>query len=297
MTDWTAFAAITGVVLALLLALARLSTSTSTPTASDAAADIDAEATSDVDPGGRRADGTRRPTSDAAGSESAAQRESARNPPPDPAVGVGARAVPTEDAYAPADLPPGALLLNVLLSQGLFATLLVFAAWWTRLPATALGLDPAVSPRLLAAGVGLGVALWVGNYLAGRLGERAGVDAAEGFRAALAPDSAREWALLLFAVLPLVALFEEFLFRAALVGALSAGFPVSPWLLAVGSSVAFALGHGAQGRVGMAVTGVLGFALAAGFVLTGSLAVVVVAHYLVNALEFVVHERPSAGEG
>jgi predicted Abi (CAAX) family protease len=38
------------------------------------------------------------------------------------------------------------------------------------------------------------------------------------------------------------------------------------------------------------VTGTLGLVLAAGFVLTGSLLAVVVAHYLVNALEFVVHE-------
>jgi membrane protease YdiL (CAAX protease family) len=38
------------------------------------------------------------------------------------------------------------------------------------------------------------------------------------------------------------------------------------------------------------VTGVLGFALAAVFVTTGSLVAVIVAHYLVNALEFVVHE-------
>jgi membrane protease YdiL (CAAX protease family) len=42
--------------------------------------------------------------------------------------------------------------------------------------------------------------------------------------------------------------------------------------------------------VGVVVTGVLGFVLAAAFVLTGSLLAVVVAHYLVNALEFVVHE-------
>jgi membrane protease YdiL (CAAX protease family) len=56
--------------------------------------------------------------------------------------------------------------------------------------------------------------------------------------------------------------------------------------------VAFALGHGAQGPAGVAATGVLGFVLAAAFVLTGSLLVVVVAHYLVNALEFVVHEAP-----
>jgi membrane protease YdiL (CAAX protease family) len=75
-----------------------------------------------------------------------------------------------------------------------------------------------------------------------------------------------------------------------LVGALSTGFGVSPWLLAAGSSVAFGLGHGAQGRAGVAVTGALGFVLAAAYVLTGSLLAVVLAHYLVNALEFVVHE-------
>nr|WP_245545383.1 CPBP family intramembrane glutamic endopeptidase [Halomicrobium katesii] len=65
--------------------------------------------------------------------------------------------------------------------------------------------------------------------------------------------------------------------------ALAAGFSLSPWLLAVVSSVVFGAAHGAQGRVGMLVTGGLGLALAAGFVLTDSLLVVVVAHYLVNA--------------
>jgi membrane protease YdiL (CAAX protease family) len=55
------------------------------------------------------------------------------------------------------------------------------------------------------------------------------------------------------------------------------------------SSVAFALGHGAQGRVGVVVTGALGAGLGALFVLTDSLLAVVVAHYLVNALELVVH--------
>lgn len=47
---------------------------------------------------------------------------------------------------------------------------------------------------------------------------------------------------------------------------------------------------GAQGRLGIIVTGLLGFVLAAAFVLTESLLVVVVAHYLVNALEFAGHE-------
>ena len=46
----------------------------------------------------------------------------------------------------------------------------------------------------------------------------------------------------------------------------------------------------AKGRLGVVVTGLLGFALAAAFVLTDSLLVVVVAHYVVNAVEFVAVE-------
>jgi membrane protease YdiL (CAAX protease family) len=91
-------------------------------------------------------------------------------------------------------------------------------------------------------------------------------------------------------VLPVIAGFEEVLFRGALVGVVSSGYGVSAWVMAVVASGAFALGHGAQGRLGVLVTGALGFVLAAAFVLTGSLVVVIVAHYLVNALEFVVHE-------
>jgi membrane protease YdiL (CAAX protease family) len=56
------------------------------------------------------------------------------------------------------------------------------------------------------------------------------------------------------------------------------------------AAAAFGLGHGAQGRVGIAVTGALGVALGALFVLTNSLLAVVVAHYVVNALELTVHE-------
>ena len=87
----------------------------------------------------------------------------------------------------------------------------------------------------------------------------------------------------------MIALVEEFLFRAAAVGAASS-LAGGAWALAAVSSLAFALGHGAQGRAGVAVTGALGFVLAAGFILSGSFLVVVVAHYVVNALEFLAHE-------
>ncbi|WP_232820462.1 CPBP family intramembrane glutamic endopeptidase [Halorussus litoreus] len=189
----------------------------------------------------------------------------------------------------------GALLVNVAFSQGVFGAALVGAAWLADLPPDALGIVPADPWNLgvpaVALGVAVGVALYVANELAAAVADAAGVEYTEGVRESLAPDSPTGWAVLLGVVLPVIAGFEELLFRAALIGAFSAGFGLSPWLLAVLSTLAFAAGHGAQGPGGVAVTGVLGFALAAAFVVSGSLLVVVVAHYVVNALEFVIHEE------
>jgi membrane protease YdiL (CAAX protease family) len=144
---------------------------------------------------------------------------------------------------------------------------------------------------MLGVGVVAGLALAGANTAAGLLASWAGHDPGADLRELLTPETRRGWVLLLGVALPVVAGFEELLFRGVLVGAFAAGFGLSPWLLAVLSSVAFALGHGAQGPVGILVTGTLGFLLAALFVVTGSLLAVVVAHYLVNALEFVGHER------
>ncbi|PSP32925.1 hypothetical protein BRC64_05335 [Halobacteriales archaeon QH_10_67_22] len=165
-------------------------------------------------------------------------------------------------------------------------------AWYFGVPATALGLwgGPVDGGLAVAVGVAFGCVLWLGNEVASELADAAGAAYDEGLRAMLAPGDVGGWLVLLCGTLPVIAVVEEFLFRAAAIGATGATLPVSPWALAVVSSVAFALGHGAQGRVGVVVTGALGFVLAAGFVLTGSFLVVVVAHYLVNALEFLVHE-------
>ncbi|WP_255150703.1 CPBP family intramembrane glutamic endopeptidase [Halorarius halobius] len=198
----------------------------------------------------------------------------------------------TADAPRPAppaaDLSTGLLFANVAVSHGLFLVLLVAGALYTGVPASALGLS--VSIEEVALGAGFGLLLSLGNTVAGAAASALGFAPSEELRELLAPDSTGGWLLLLGAVLPLIAVFEEFLFRATLVGAFAAGFGVSPWLLAVVSSVLFALGHGAQGPAGIVVTGGLGFLLAAGYVVTGSLLVVVVAHYLVNALEFAVYE-------
>ena len=185
------------------------------------------------------------------------------------------------------------LLANVAASHGLFAVLLLAGIWLTGVPWSALGVtdDPlSTGPLALAVGLALGVGLALANAFAAGLAKAFDADPSEELRSLLAPETRTGWAVLLLVVLPVIAGFEELLFRAALIGALSVGFEISPWLLAVLSSVAFALGHGAQGTLGIVVTGLLGFALAVAFVLTGSLLVVVVAHYVVNAAEFVVVE-------
>ena len=185
------------------------------------------------------------------------------------------------------------LLANVAASQGLFGMLLLVGAWYAEIPAWAFGAGPGTAGfPAIATGIGLGVALYIANEAGAAVGSRFGLDVGDGqrLRGALAPDTRLGWALLLLVVLPVIAGFEEVLFRGALVGVVAAGYDVSPWVLAVVASGAFALGHGAQGRLGVVVTGALGLVLAAAFVVTGSLLTVIVAHYLVNALEFVVHE-------
>lgn len=190
-------------------------------------------------------------------------------------------------------LSSGALLANVALTQGLFGVLLLGGAVFFQIPPSALGITAsALSTGLPAVvlGVGAGVGFWVGNELAATLADGLGVSFDESLRELLAPESTGGWVVLLGVVLPTIAVVEELLFRAAAIGVPVAGLGAPAWAMAVVSSLAFALGHGAQGRVGIVVTGVLGAALAALFVLTESLLAVVVAHYLVNALELCVHE-------
>jgi membrane protease YdiL (CAAX protease family) len=251
MPEWTAFAGFVGVVLAGLLFLAHASANALAPS----------------DP----------PVPEPTTTEYPASLD-------DRVVG--------DERGGPTRFSTATLLANVVVSQGLFASLLLVGMWVASIPAAALGLTAdSLAPFPFAVGVALGVALHAVNTVGSRLSDRLGFGDATALREAMAPESAAGWAVLLLVVLPLVAGFEELLFRGILIGAFATGFGLSPWLLAALSSVAFALGHGAQGRAGVVVTGALGFVLAAAFVLTGSLATVVVAHYLVNALEFVINER------
>ena len=278
MPDWATFAGFAGVVLVFLLLLAHASKSV---VSGDARAPVPAPPEQSypgsVDPG---VDEVRPNVGDV-------DRSLIDATDGGPIAGVtGAHS----EAARPR-LSTTALLANVAISQGAFGLLLLAGAWFTEIPVAAFGVAaPVASPTTVGLGVALGIGLYAANEVGASVGERLGVGADERLREALAPDSAAGWAVLLLVVLPIIAGFEELLFRGVLVGVFAAGFGLSSWLLAALSSVAFALGHGAQGPAGVVVTGLLGFVLAATFVLTGSLLVVVVAHYLVNALEFVVHE-------
>jgi membrane protease YdiL (CAAX protease family) len=198
---------------------------------------------------------------------------------------------PTADPSAsPLDaMSTGMLLLNVVATQAVFLLLLLGGIWYTDVPLGSLGVAVPAAWEVLV-GAGSGVVLFGLNQAAAKVGREVGLGGDEALREALVPETVPGWVVLLVVVLPVVAGFEELLFRGALVGGFAAGFGLSATLLVVGSSAAFALGHGAQGRVGVVVTGGLGLVFGGLFVATGSLTVVVVAHYLVNTLEFVVCE-------
>ncbi|UTF53375.1 CPBP family intramembrane glutamic endopeptidase [Natronosalvus rutilus] len=310
MTQWAAFAGLSGVVLVALLVLSVLTQRAfEEPNGSRASRQnpLDAESQRPTDRPLERTD-SRDQATDAASREAPPEEASASaveeyGPASDDVAPVSEAGTPrqptrtreptrSETGTDPHDISTGALLANVALSQGLFAAVLLGAAVYTSIPLEALGIefDSNYLRSGLLLGAVAGVVLYATNEVGAALATRLGVDHDEALRGLLAPDDVRGWVVLLVAVLPVVAFFEEFLFRAALIGALAVGFDVPIWLLAVGSSVAFAVGHGMQGPAGIVVTGLLGFVLAALFIATGSLLAVVVAHYLVNALEFVVHE-------
>ncbi|MEF8773345.1 MAG: CPBP family intramembrane glutamic endopeptidase [Halobacteriales archaeon] len=294
MTRWWAVAGLAGVVLLALLSLSRASQAAITdgdePRRRDGTDGLRAPERAPVDRRPRRAPAVvdrnasgKRPEASTVGRTTGLDAPERAPALSDPAPGTTG-AVP--DAAAPSTW---ALLVNVALTQGLFLVVLAGGLALFGVRPADVGLGP--TTRLhVAAGVALGAALYLASEAGGLAADRVGLGHDRRLRELLAPESPGGWAVLLLFVLPVIAGFEELLFRGVLIGALAAGFPVSPWLLAAVSSVAFGAGHGAQGWAGVVVTWALGFVLAAGFVLTDSLVAVVVAHYLVNALEFVVHE-------
>ncbi|MFB6070858.1 MAG: CPBP family intramembrane glutamic endopeptidase [Halanaeroarchaeum sp.] len=194
----------------------------------------------------------------------------------------------TTDEYVAID---GATLrANVVASQALVAVLVLGTARVAGVPWSAFGWRGIGGAGL---GVVAGVALAIPNLALGRMLDDRTLRQAEAMRSLLAPETRRGWIVLVVVVVPVIAISEELLFRGALIGAAAIGLGVSPWVLAVPSSLAFGVAHQAQGTVGVVATAAFGFALAATFVATGDLLVVVVAHAVVDVAEFLLHEARS----
>jgi membrane protease YdiL (CAAX protease family) len=98
------------------------------------------------------------------------------------------------------------------------------------------------------------------------------------------PHNRREWVLVPLAFAP-AALLEELLFRSLLLGGFSVFLP--PVLLAVGGSVVFGVMHAPQGRLGVAIAGLLSLGLCALFLWRGSLLAPLAAHYAINVAQLV----------
>jgi len=204
---------------------------------------------------------------------------------------------PDPDTGDPPDrtesLPTGALLVNVLLTHGVVTVLVVVAAWIAAVPGPVIGVGPgATGVKAVAVGAAAGVGLYLVDESLTLLARAVGVVPEERLRESLSPTTRGGWVTLIGGVLPLVAIAEELLFRAALVGAATTGLGLPVWLTVAGSSLLFGAAHGVQGPGGVVVTGILGAALAGVFLASGSLLAVVLTHYVVNLLEFLVHEGP-----
>jgi membrane protease YdiL (CAAX protease family) len=187
-------------------------------------------------------------------------------------------------------LSTGLLFANTVLTHGSILLVLGVTILFSGVSETHLGLDPtAVDSVAVWAGVIAGFGLYVVDEVLSIGMRHVGFVPADILRSALAPASLRGWSLLLLGILPLVSVAEELLFRGALIGA-TLGLGIAPPLVLLSSSVLFGFAHGLQGVGGVVVAGVLGLGLGIVFLWTESLIVVVIAHYVVNTLEFVVHE-------
>lgn len=97
------------------------------------------------------------------------------------------------------------------------------------------------------------------------------------------PRTPAETCVFSLVLAPVGSVGEEIIFRGFLMGQLW-GLTGDGWIAAILSSILFGLMHGYQGAWGMARTGLIGLALAAGVILTGSLIPSIIAHFFANLL-------------
>ncbi len=183
MTQWATFVGITGVVLVLLLVLSHLTQSSFD--SAGAASDQHHEAQTGPAPADASTEG---PTEDStAVSESAPLEDSL------PENETSSHNDARGDDIDPSDLSSGMVLANVALSQGLFAFVLIGAAVYTAIPASALGIEFSRSYLVMGLLVGAlaGLVLYVANEIGAAVATRVGFTHDEQLRELLAPESAR----------------------------------------------------------------------------------------------------------
>lgn len=192
-----------------------------------------------------------------------------------------------------AQLSRSALYLNIAVSHGLVLGLIGLLLWWTGVPLQHLGIEKL--PNLLWL-VALASGLIALNEIADWVASALGISD-NPLRDLLTPETGPEWAVLVGVLLPMIAVTEELLFRGVLIGAFDSGTQLPPLLLILGSAILFGGAHTAQGRLGVGIAMLLGIILGGAYYWTGSLWVVMGAHYLVDLVEFARHADDETTKG
>lgn len=205
-------------------------------------------------------------------------------------------------------VPPQNLLLTIpdnVLRLGLILLCLALGTWLGPGPA-ALGWETGHFLRDLALGTAAAAVLAPVLSWAGAAAERRwGADIYDKrLLRAIVPANRREWLAVVLVLLPAAAL-EELLFRSLPLGSLpwlaspwmlaspdtAASMMASPWVIAWPLSLLFGLMHASQGPWGIVGTALMGLVLSALFLLSGSIWVPIVTHWLLNATELTLAQR------
>ncbi|WP_224447541.1 CPBP family intramembrane glutamic endopeptidase [Haloprofundus salilacus] len=161
----------------------------------------------------------------------------------------------------------------------------------TGLPVEFLLLETTLDAVLAALGIGVlvGVGLMAAQKLFFGVTYRFGYEHDMTTFELLSPDTSDEWVLHLGLFLPVVAVYEELVFRVGLIALGYSAFGVDTWTLVAVSAVLFGLAHRQQEWGGVVIMGISGIAFGAVYLWTASLLTVVIAHYSMNVLAFAVY--------
>lgn len=163
----------------------------------------------------------------------------------------------------------------------------LFLVWLSGLTAMESGLTVTNPWRSVGLGLGIGVVIQLAVNLATfQLIKHLGRQIYSPWLIRnILPRHQGEWVLIALAFIPPVVM-EELLFRTLLIGGFRAIVPLP--LLIIGTSIVFGLMHQPQGKLGMAVAGIINILFCIVFIWSGELLVTLVAHYTVNILQVIV---------